>query len=85
MTDTDKAVREEEVRPVVAKRVLSAEQLEKLKQARAKALEKKKLQSDIRRREKAAKDTLLQERLKRVEEIEASASHAPSKKKKGVK
>lgn len=78
-SDNDPAV-EPPVAVVKAKRVLSVEQLEKLKYARIKAGEKKQELSNLKAREKALKDKLLTDRIAALDLAEAKPSTRSRKK-----
>jgi hypothetical protein len=66
--------------PKKAKRVLSEAQLNNLKLAREKAILKKKELGEITKREKQAKEDLLNERIKQVTKLEKATKKAPKKK-----
>jgi hypothetical protein len=59
------------------KRTMTPEMLEKLAQAREKALEKKRLLKDLHEKEKAIRDAELQARVNRVEEFEKAQKPSP--------
>lgn len=82
MASTESTSEVIEEKPQKAKRVLSAAQLENLKLARVKAAEKRKELGDITSREKAAKESKLQERIKNLNKLETEAAASKSKQSK---
>jgi hypothetical protein len=71
--------------PVKAKRVMTPAQLENLKKAREKAVEKRKELGDIKRREEEAKQAVLDARIKNIKKLEDSVKQEKSKPAKTAK
>ena len=69
-------------KPEKTKRVLTEAQLEVLKLARGKAMEKRKQLGDVKRREKELKEEKLNNRIEKIKQIEEAAASKLKKKKK---
>ena len=69
-------------KPEKTKRVLTEAQLEVLKLARGKAMEKRKQLGDVKRREKELKEEKLNNRIEKIKQIEEAAASKLIKKKK---
>ena len=65
-------------KPEKTKRVLTEAQLEVLKLARGKAMEKRKQLGDVKRREKELKEEKLNNRIEKIKQIEEAAASAES-------
>jgi hypothetical protein len=86
--ESQDVVEEKKAAPIAIpkpKKVLTPAQLEALNAARVKAAEKRKELGQITKREKEAKEKLLNERIKQIQKIEKATEEKTKKKPKGRK
>ena len=72
----------EKIEKTKEKRVLTEAQLQVLKMAREKAMEKRKMMGDVKRKEKQLKEDKLNNRIEKIKQIEEAAESAKLMKKK---
>ena len=82
MSSAENPENPEKIEKTKEKRVLTEAQLQVLKLAREKAMEKRKQLGDVKRKEKQIKEDKLSERLEKIAQIESAKSAKLSKKKK---